>query len=81
MKNVMTKVTVTEMERDLINWRTINRRNRYEGMKKEKKNWNIFSNKNRIGIESFFIRQTLQNFEFFKVKKQILGEVKMQNYL
>jgi hypothetical protein len=34
----MTKVTVTEMERDLINWRTINRKNRYEGMKKEKKN-------------------------------------------
>ncbi len=38
--------------------------------KKRKKNWNIFSNKNRIGIESFFIRQTQQNLEFFKVKKK-----------
>jgi hypothetical protein len=54
MKNVMTKVTVTEMERDLINWRTINRKNRYVGRKKRKKIEIFFSNKNRIGRIIFY---------------------------
>jgi hypothetical protein len=50
-------------------------------MKKEKKKLKYFFQIKIELVESFFIRQTLQNFEFFKVKKQILGEVKMQNYL
>ncbi len=52
----------------------------YVGMKKEKKKLKYFFQIKIELVESFFIRQTLQNFEFFKVKKQILGEVKMQNY-